>query len=140
MALIDYVELAATVQNILDDGVGRAISLVKLDRTTVDDATKPWRGSADPRDNGAPESATVIANVQAAFVSLGGFGFDLEGANDETKRPYQTCFVAANDVVGNDLTTFDELWDADGSTWRIKKCHVLKPSSTLLLYGLELES
>ncbi len=101
---------------------GRMVDFVKLDRT-VDDSAKPWRGTADA--DATPEaqvSYPVVAVPPTGVVSLG-----LSMASAELlKRSEQILIAATGPTSTDDLEEFDEVWDDDGTTWKIVDAQVLR--------------
>lgn len=129
---IDYIELAAMVEEMIDE-FGRTIDLVKLGSTN-DDVTKPWRGSTTPRTTGTIVPATGVFVGPTSVAELGFLATDIEF----TKRAEQILIVSAKKTGANEIEDFHEVVD-NTIRWRILKVHLLKPGATRLLYFIEVK-
>lgn len=130
MTAYDYSTVAATAKRLIER-FGRTCTFIKLDRTTVDDAAKSWRGTATPRAIPAASISAIATFVSAT--SAKDFGFSAE-AQEEIKKAGQMCIVAHSSVATS-LTDFDEIQDGS-QVWRITYISMLKPGGTPLLYGM----
>ncbi len=126
----NYAQLAATAQRLVVDA-GRPIILVRLD-TEPPDTSKPWRAPT-PRSTGATEvPCTGVFVPLSSRTFLGSEAYLPQDVN----RGEQICIVAALDT-SEDLLTFNEIIDEDGTRWKIMRPQVLQPASTKLLYAFE---
>jgi len=126
---IDYVALANKAQTLVQDS-GRSVTFRRLDRTTLDDAGKPWRGTATPRTTvDASVTATAVVVSPAGAAALGIVTLDSE----LIKRSQEVMIVALGATSTDDLSTFDEVLDGT-VLWKIQKVDTLKPADTTLLY------
>lgn len=127
--MVDYIKLATTALRLVE-GAGRDVTFRRLNRTTLDDAAKPWRGTATPR-------AAVAASVTASAVAIHPSEASLLGIATEDseliKRSDQILIVALGATSTDDLSTFEEV--LDGTTlWKIVRVDTLRPADTTLLY------
>lgn len=122
MALLDYVELAATVRELIE-GTGRSITFNKF-VDDADDPSKPWK----------PSGATVGQVTFGTFVppsSAADFGMSI---SDEElfRRAEQVLLCGTIPLI--DLASYNTLTDR-GVTWRVQWVYELKPGDTVLLYA-----
>jgi hypothetical protein len=127
VSTFDYSELVTVAQDLIAE-FGRSVAIVKLDRSTVDDGTKPWRGTATPR-----ETPTTSITTSAVFVPLAGvrdLGFDA-ATTEELKKYSEVCIVAHD---ATDFDEFDEIQDG-AQTYRIGTIKKLQPGDQILLWA-----
>jgi len=130
MAGIDYVEMAAVAQELIDDN-GRDVTLIRFKQAPAD-ANKPWEGPDNPRTT--PDATTT---VKGCFVPLAGSGLGKDTLDaDILKRTNEVCLIGPG--AGFDLATADEL--IDNSIYKkITFVKTLKPAATVLLYYVGIE-
>jgi len=126
----DYSALLTTANGLLAE-FGRPVTLFRTPRTPAD-AQQPWNGPADWDDESPPEGHR-LDNVSAVFVGAGETEF--HDASAVLIRRGRAGFLVAGSVDA-DLTQFDRIED-DGQLWRIEAVNLLRPGSTVLLYGIE---
>lgn len=121
MALVDYAELVAVAQELIE-GTGRLVTFRNLPSTPAN-VNQPWKPAA-----GAP----VLANSFATFVPASSAQEMGLGVSDSElfRRAEQVCLVPPGAA---DLLSFQEVLD-NGSVWRIEWIEVLRPGDTVLLY------
>ncbi len=125
---VDYTALATTAKRLVDEN-GRSVTFRRLSRT-LDDAAKPWRGSATPRttvDATVEGFAVVVPPSAASALGLSTTDSEL------VKRSEQIMIVALGSTSTDDLATFDEVLDGT-ELWKIQQVETLKPAATTLLY------
>lgn len=109
---------------------GREVRFIKLDRT-VDDSSKPWRGTSDPR-------ATPLADVPVSIVAVpptgvGNLGFSTD-AVELLKRSQQILIAATGPDSTDNLEEFDEVIDGS-TTWTITTVqHLRHDNGPRILY------
>lgn len=133
----NYTRLAATAKRLVEKNA-RSVTLFKAGRTPAN-ASEPWKGpstSVDP--SGANAGATVT--VLAAFVPKS--GTDLGSASrdrlrDSVKDRTKIALIATTSLPADtDLSQFDSIRDGN-DVWRIVGTDELKPSTTSLLWEIE---
>lgn len=132
---IDYERMAATARRLIESA-GRDIFVRRLG-STPSDATKPWRGQADPV---APLAAGPVAlrGVAVPPASLIELGF--RTMSPELIQRSRQVFIAAPPEDGpDDLSGFDELEDYDGKIYRISILDTLRPATVTLLFFIGVE-
>ena len=125
----DYTNIATTAKRLVDK-FGRSVTFRRLDRTTLDDAAKPWRGTATPRttlDATVTAIAVIVPPSSASRLGL------TTRDNELIKRSEQIMIVALGATSTDDLSTFDEVLDGT-QLWKITTVETLKPGDTTLLY------
>ena len=123
--MVDYVKMAATALRLVTK-YGRSVTLVKFN-VTPDDAAKPWRGTAHPRQT--PEATLALPAVFVDPTSISSLGFAAV-VSDLLKNCEQVCLIASTE----DLTGYNEILDTNGVRWKIDKMDKLAPAETTLLY------
>ncbi len=131
MTTFDYTALADKAKELVDR-FGRPITVIQYD-DAIDDPTKPWRGTANPR-------AVPTAEVQAAGVFVEPTGARALGistqAGELLKRSDAIFLVSLGSASnGIDLSLFDEVLDG-GKRWKIEVVEKLQPGDLTLLYFL----
>lgn len=123
--MADFVALAKR----LIDANGRAVSIVQLSNDP-EDAAKPWRGPADPRD-----SNSVTVSGIGAFVPISGGNL---GITFQDSGPDDKVFIfPAADDEGKKLEDFDEV--VDGTTrYKIQETQFLQPGAARIMYFFRL--
>lgn len=129
----DYTEVLATAQELTEE-FGRAITVQRLG-TTPADASKPWRGQADPASPVAEE--VVLHGVAVPPDSLIRLGLEVQSS--ELVQRSKLIFISAPDALTTDISDFNHLVDSDGSSYRIVVIHALQPGETKLLYFIGVE-
>lgn len=125
MAGIDYTEMAAVAQELIDDN-GRDVTLIRWKQAPAD-ANKPWEGPDDPR--GTPDATNTI---KGCFVPTSGSGLGKDTIDEDAlKRTAEVCLIVPG--AGFDLATANELIDG-GVHKKITFVQTLKPGATVLLY------
>ena len=126
---VNYTRLATTALRLVQEN-GRSMVFRRLDRTTLDDAAKPWRGTATPRATvDASVTATAVVVSPGVAVSLGLVTRDSE----LIKRSHQILICALGATSTDDLATFDEVLDGT-QLWKTQVVDTLKPASITLLF------
>jgi len=129
MEKFDYEEMLALAVELIEE-TGRQVTLQNYSTVPVDPA-RPNLGSS-------PAVANELPGVWATFISTKsaesqwGLGFLSE---DFVKRFSQMALIAGR---AEDLKRYDTILDTDGTRYRIGEAQVLKPSTTVLLYGFGL--
>lgn len=124
----DYTEIQGVAETLITE-FGRSVTLEKFNET-LQDAGKPYLGSADPRSSPLATVTISAAVVEPdSTVQLGIATKDSE----LVKRSEQVMIIAPGVSLAEDLATFDEV--VDGSTrWKIQVVETLKPGPVILLY------
>jgi hypothetical protein len=124
-----YENLADVASSLLTQ-FGRTVTFRRLNKNTLDDAAKPWRGTATPR-------ASVDASVDGQAVSVSPSAASRLGITTEDsdliKRSQEILIVALGSTSTDDLATFDEVLDGT-KLWKISAVETLKPANLTLLY------
>jgi hypothetical protein len=136
MATFNYARVAVRAISLVER-FGKAVTLRRLNAIPPDPA-KLWIPADDPREpaefvpGGAEGNFTELA-VTAVFAEPSSLK-DLGGPNaqlvDWVRRAQQIAIIAHPD----DLSTFSELVDTDGSLWRVVGASTLNPGGTRLLH------
>lgn len=138
-APFDYVPLQETAQTLIDR-FGRAATLERAARLTVEDPAKPWL-PVQGQDPAAAPAQSI--DVTAAFLSL--VRTDRTGQTVEAKT--QTVLIGAEselpEEVGPEWTLVEDLpatapSGAVAKTWEVLSSKPLRPGPVLLMYRLEL--
>lgn len=138
--MADFVRAAATAKRLIEAN-GRAVDLVKINRTP-DDGAKPWRGTSSTPDELA--GGLTIPGVKVAFVPVSGAGFGraMVDAAESLGAKLQQFGLLATDSLPSGVTPEDvEACDKvrDGSdVWRIVVREHLKPADRSVLFYLGL--
>jgi hypothetical protein len=126
---IDYTRMRLVAERLVEEN-GRTVSLIRTDRVTDTDPTKPWRGT-----DGTLE---ITANVTAVLVP-----FELEDFEGSlVQRGDMQAIVAAKSVsddgVSNvEVETYDYLLDGL-DRWKIMDAQSINPGGTRIVYMLQL--
>jgi hypothetical protein len=125
--VVDFAGLRLTAERLIEAN-GREVTLTKTDRTAVAPST-PWTG---------PDVTNTTVTVLAAF-----FGYEADQKDGSLiQLDDQRCFVADKSVTdastaGLDLKDFDTLTDGT-EVWRIHNVKEIKPSTTRIMYEMQL--
>lgn len=122
---MDYVRSAATAKRLIEKN-GRTVEIIKVE-TDPADASKPWRGPADP-------SRTVVASPKALIVDVEEKDVDGSLVRLGMRKAY-----IAHTSVNMDLSDTDFVRDSSRD-YKVCKVGVIKPADTPILYELFLES
>ena len=129
----DYTGVLATARELTEE-FGREITLQRLGTTPADSA-KPWRGPANPM---SPVAAEVVLNgVSVPPDSLRELGLMVQ--SPELVQRSKIIFIAGPDADDTDISTFNNLVDADGKIYRVVVIHTLKPALVQLLHFIGVE-
>lgn len=129
---INYTSILATAQRLINAN-GRTVSVIRLSRA-LDDAGKPWRGTANPRTT--PDATQSLKGVFVSAGSATDLGF-LTEVPETIALEHKFMITAA--VTGVELEDYDEVVD-DSKYYKIVRCQKLQPGDTALLYFFELEN
>jgi hypothetical protein len=130
MAGINYTEMAAVAQELIDDN-GRTVTLIRHKQAPAD-ANVPWEGPDDPRT--VPDATD---DVIGCFVPISGSGLAKETIDEDAlKRTQDVCLIGPG--ASFDLATADEL--IDGTVHKkITFVQTLKPATIVLMYFVGVE-
>lgn len=135
----DFVKLAAVAKRLVEAN-GRAVKVIKANRTPAD-STKPWQGtSATPHESeGGGQFPVRVAFVPA---SGSGFGKMLQDAAGQLTVAFEQVGLLATDSIPSGFT-FEDVEQADrlrdgSEVWKIVTRGHLRPGDTSLLFVLGL--
>jgi len=109
---------------------GRIVEFRQLDVAPADRA-KPWRGAENPRQTG---TGANLVSASAVFVPITGqTKLGSRAIPDALLLEMEQTLITAPDTPIDD---FNEIVDADGTTWRILLMDVLRPGDATIMYFL----
>lgn len=126
---IDYTRMAQVARTLIEAN-GREITIRKL-RNTATDASKPWRGNADPDVGGAGLDPVTLDAVAVPPSSLNELGMKIN--TPDLVQQASRVFIAAPPETPVDLSAYDEVVDGS-AVFRVIKLDELRPADTTLLY------
>jgi len=126
VARFDYTGLVADAQALIFE-FGRSVSFIKFD-TTPADAAQPWLGAAAPRT--VPDATLAVNAVFVEPDSTRALGLS-HTDNDMVKRSEQIMILSPG--ASDDLDTYQEVIDSDGTRWKVVGVQVLKPAEVVVL-------
>ena len=125
-----YDEMAEFAEELISES-GRTIQIIKFSETPNDTA-QPWDGPTTPRTSPEATVTTFATFVHPTSDSLLGKGTI---SDDLKKRSEQICLISPGiSTFTDDLATFTEIIDDDGTRWNIQGIETLRPGSKILLY------
>lgn len=141
--MANFPKAAATAKKLIEAN-GRAVDLIRLNRT-ADDSAKPWRGTSTAPDAG--EGGLEIPGVIVAMVPATGSGFGrlLADEGGSLKVAYEQVGLLATDSVvaagftADDVEGCDLLRDGT-KVWKIVTRGHLRPADRSVLFVLGLTS
>ena len=122
--MVDLVPLIATAKRLIKEN-GRSVSFIKHDKTLAI-STQPWEGPTAARGTGSIKLVLDVVFVDPDPRNLG----RMSVTEDLIQRSEQIMIVVPST---NDLATFEEILDTDGTYWKIVGTQLLKPGNTAAL-------
>ncbi len=122
--MVDLTPLIATATRLIKEN-GRQVTFINQDPTLAD-AAQPWEGPTAARGGGATKLDLDVVFVDPNPRNLGRMSI----REDLISRSEQIMIVVPGT---NDLDTFEEILDTDGTYWKIVGTQTLKPGSTAVL-------